>query len=422
MFDRAGLSEIIAFTFIPLVLHSIYKTLVKHENSWIYLGISFSLLIMSHLLSTVLYGIFFFVVIIVFIFINIKDKKLIKSTLITILKGTILACFLTCWFLLPMFEQFYSQDFWIKETGKNFDISSTAQDLSSLFEVFAITDQTKFYLIKQASCGILLLILTIFGVIIKRNKYIITLFVFSIFIYLIIYGVIPANWLSAIQYIFRWYSLLFPMMVIISTYGLNSIDNKKIGLIINVFICIFLIVNVYIANEQLTDNYLLQINNDASEKYLTHITDNSDNVDYNYDQLGQAEYLPLCVYINYNEFSNSIKYNDEKLGLIDYLYEGEYDRYFTSITFTCDNSKDLELVMPLSFYKGYSAYELVDDKWVKLETLCQPTYKLVTIEAKEGIHTYKVKYTGTFVQHASLVISTLSWVGILIYYKKNHVR
>lgn len=76
--------------------------------------------------------------------------------------------------------------------------------------------------------------------------------------------------------------------------------------------------------------------------------------------------------------------------------------------------------MPLSFYKGYSAYELINGKWVKFEAVCQPTYKLVAIEAKEGTHTYKVKYTGTFVQHASLVISTLSCIGIIIYNKKKN--
>ena len=67
---RSALGEILAMTFIPLVLHSIYKILIKHENCFVYLGVSFSILLMCHLISSLLYGIFFFVMIIIFIILN----------------------------------------------------------------------------------------------------------------------------------------------------------------------------------------------------------------------------------------------------------------------------------------------------------------------------------------------------------------
>ena len=73
IFIRNALGEILAMTFIPLVVYAIYKVLVKKEDCFIFLGVSFSLLVMAHLITTLLYGIFFFCMIIVFIIINRKD-------------------------------------------------------------------------------------------------------------------------------------------------------------------------------------------------------------------------------------------------------------------------------------------------------------------------------------------------------------
>ena len=79
IFIRGALGEILAMTFVPLVLYAIYKILVKHEDCFVFLGISFSLLVQSHLISSLLYGIFFFCMIVVFLIMNRKDFSLIKN-------------------------------------------------------------------------------------------------------------------------------------------------------------------------------------------------------------------------------------------------------------------------------------------------------------------------------------------------------
>lgn len=415
--DRAGLSEVIAFTFIPLVLHSIFKILVKHENCFIYLAISFSLLLMSHLLTTFLYGIFFFCMIIVFIIINRKDGKLIKNTLLTILKGTLLACLLCAWYLVPMIEQFFSQRFWLSETNKDFDISVTSQSFTTLFKIIAIRKKQEFTLVHEASCGVVLFILYIVSLFIKKDRKIITVSVFCLIVYFILFGILPSKFLSVIQYLFRLYSLQFPLMCFIVIYGLKNINKKYLNIILSI-ICLVFAVNIYITNISMFDTSLYQLDDRTSEKDLAYITDNSQNGDYNYDQLGQAEYLPLAYNINYNTDSKSIKILDKYGNYVDYLFN--YERSFTEIIFSVNLKEESELMIPLSYYKGYALYEYIDDKWIRQELSYSIDVKEITFTSLKGAHTYKVKYVGTLIQNMTLVISTLTWAILFIsYLKKN---
>ena len=126
---------------------------------------------------------------------------------------------------------------------------------------------------------------------------------------------------------------------------------------------------------------------------------------------GGAEYLPYTEYVNYNDDSLAIKYIDKSGEVIDYVYD--YDRLFTCITFSCDNDKELELMLPLSYYKGYSAYEIIDEKEIKIDLTYSPLYKELVIISSSGKHTYKVLYEGTFVQKVSLIVSCLTLVGVI---------
>ncbi len=81
--------------------------------------------------------------------------------------------------------------------------------------------------------------------------------------------------------------------------------------------------------------------------------------------------------------------------------------------------------MPLSYYKGYRAYEFIDGAWVHKNITYSPLTREVLIEAEIGEHTYKVLYEGTIVQKATLVISVLSIIGVVAYgvlKRKNKVR
>lgn len=404
IFIRNALGEILAMTFIPLVLYAIYKVLVKHEECPLLLGISFSFLVMSHLISSLLYGLFFFVMIIVFVIINHKDKVLIIKTFKTIIKGTIIAILLTAWYLLPMFEQLHSQTFWLNINALYTNVSSTVQTFKDIIDINS-----------YKNTGLCLLVLGFLSIFVKSNKYINIILSFCVFLYLILLGFIDANFLTVIQFYFRLYILIFPLLCVCSIYLLININNKVFKNIIQVLIILFFGFNIIKINLSTINYDLYKLANDASMDEINTINSDLFSLDYNHDELGGGEYIPYTEYIDYLNFSKKIKYLDNG-SLIDYI--DDYEKSFTTITFTCDNKKELEIILPVSYYKGYVAYELVNDNWQKVNISYSDLYKLLLIDSPEGIHTYKVSYKGTIVQYISLAVSAISSVFLFVYYFK----
>ena len=407
IFIRNALGEILAMTFIPLVVYAIYKVLVKKEDCFIFLGVSFSLLVMAHLITTLLYGIFFFCMIIVFIIINRKDKQLLINTFKTILKGSLLALLLTAWYLLPMFEQLHSQTFWLSINAKYNYIGAGTYSLGSILEIFG----NEF----MPSTGIVLLIFGIVGLIVLKNKYIKMIGFYCILLYLIILGILPGEYLNVIQFYFRLYVVIFPLFTIITVYLLDSIKNKKVFVFSLSIILVYCLTNLYICNQSVLNSKTNRLNNNATVQQINSVW-NDNLLDYNHDELGGAEYLPYTEYLDYNDDSLAIKYIDKNNKIVDYIYD--YDRSFTEIKFVCENDLDLELFLPLSWYKGYKAYELIDNKWVEIESKYSSLNKEVVINSSKGDHTYKVKYVGTFVQYFSLGVSFICLVSLFVYQRR----
>lgn len=107
MIIRGAVSELIAMTFIPIIVLTYYKIFVKNEYKyWKLLSLGFTLLVLTHLVSALILAI----VGVVFLFFNLKilrDKDFYKS----MLKAIGLALLLTSYFLMPMIEQMLDGDY-----------------------------------------------------------------------------------------------------------------------------------------------------------------------------------------------------------------------------------------------------------------------------------------------------------------------
>lgn len=402
IFIRGALGEILAMTFIPLVIYAVYKILVKHEACFIFLGISFSLLVCSHLITSLIYGLFFFFMIIVFLIMNYSKQTLIKQTLLTIIKGTLIALLLCAWYLLPMMEQLNSQTFWLSINSQYNHISSTIQNIKDIFN-----DASYLFI---PSSGKVILFLSFLYLFVLKNKYITIIFIYIILMYLIVLGIIPGTFLNIIQFYFRLYIIIFPLSIIVALYVLKKMKYKTFIAIISIII---LSINVLYTNIKMINDSDYYLNNNASVTDINSITSYKYKLDYNHDELGGGEYLPYTEYINYNIDSLAIKYVDKNNQIVDYIYE--YKRHFSMIEFSCDNKEDIELLLPLSYYKGYKGYELIDDKWIEIDITYSPINKEVLIFGKKGHHTYKVLYEGTFVQKITLIISALNLISLVVY-------
>ena len=405
IFIRGALGEILAMTFVPLVLYAIYRILVKHEDCFIFLGISFSLLVQSHLISSLLYGIFFFCMIVVFLIMNRKDFSLIKKTIITIIKGTTLALLLCAWYLLPMFEQMYSQTFWLSVNSQYNNINTTIQPVSDLIR----SSSYKFI----PGIGIVLVLFNILYLLVKKNKYITIIIIYILFMYLIIFGLIPGTILNVAQFYFRFYIVIFPLSIIVMLYVLSELKYKNILIVFSILI---LFTNAVVTNIKMMNDGEYYLNNNATINEVNSITSYKYNLDYNHDELGGAEYLPYTKYMDYNNDLLAIKYIDKNKQMIDYIYE--YDRHFSSIEFICDNEDELELLLPLSYYKGYKAYEMIDGVYKNIDISINEKYKLIVVSSTSGRHKYKVIYENTTIQQVSLIASFIALGTIILYQNK----
>lgn len=114
IYFRAAAGELIAFAIIPWIFLSVFKIIHEHDNYWIMLGISFSLLLVTHILSfLIVMGavILFFLMNIGLIF---KHKKIFFS----FVKGALLFLGLSSVFLFSFIEQYLTQNYVSTATDK----------------------------------------------------------------------------------------------------------------------------------------------------------------------------------------------------------------------------------------------------------------------------------------------------------------
>ncbi|MGN1054516.1 MAG: hypothetical protein ACI4P1_04480, partial [Erysipelotrichaceae bacterium] len=420
LYIRSALGELFALIFIPLVLYAIYKVLVLHKDSWVLLGVSFAFLLMSHLISFVLYCILFAILIIFFVAFNIHDLSLIKKSAVTVIKAIILAMLLSAWYLLPMIEQMLDQEFWVNKLSEIYSLENNIASISSMYNPFTVLEDDRYSVIGVINIGLVLVVGQYLYIFVKKNGIISILFILSNIIILMMIGIIPIyklDCLSFIQFTFRLYLLLYPLLVFVLVYTLDKL-NLKLGLVIVCLVMLYSVINLGVMNNSLRncpDYYFL--NNYTTRETIYDFT--SISKDYNSTEISGAEYLPFNTINDYLRETTFIKQINVDGRYEDIIYE--YDRSFTNISFTYNSDAEKLVMLPLSYYKGYQAYVLDGDDRVKLDTINVEKYKKVGFNVLEGEHTYICRYDGTLIQNASMFVS-LATVLVLIIKGKKYIN
>jgi len=160
-------------------------------------------------------------------------------------------------------------------------------------------------------------------------------------------------------------------------------------------------------------------NHHATKKDIFHdetYKDDERNIYYNDDELSDGQYRPY-EYVNYLKSATKyICYYDENIQPIELIYD--YQRNYTHFEFTYNFDKDYVLEMPILWYKGYKAYEIINDNgsysYIPINCYMNPNNKKVLIDVQKGEHSYYVEYQGTRIQKITLYISTASLLAIII--------
>ncbi len=118
MYHRAALAEALSFTFIPLVFLGLYYILNADYRKWYVLTIGFSLMIFTHLISSVL----MLVTIVIFLLIYYKSLIREPKRFLYLLIAGIATLIVTAYYIYPMLEQMSADTFYYQSRssdGKN---------------------------------------------------------------------------------------------------------------------------------------------------------------------------------------------------------------------------------------------------------------------------------------------------------------
>ena len=98
-------------------------------------------------------------------------------------------------------------------------------------------------------------------------------------------------------------------------------------------------------------------------------------------------------------------------GKLEYL---KYERRGTLFDFEYESEGDETLMVPLIYYKGYSAYYYEGVNKINIPLVWTETYKQVAFNTIKGKHRYIVHYDGTLIQKVSLGISFVTLIGVIV--------
>ena len=408
-YTRAAFGEVLAVTFIPLVLLSFYELLVERKDCWVLLGISFALLLLSHVLSFALYCVLFAEFLVIFM-IREHSKEVLKKLWFTTGKAILLALGLSAFYLFPMIEQMLSQKLNYQYLGSLYDIYRLNVP-AAVLTPFAgwHTGEREFF--STVSMGVLLAASPLVYYLAKKRPLMNILALNVLLLLVMVSGVLPFNRLpliNGLQFSFRFYLLAFPLASILLSYALPQLKLKGAAK------TVILIAAVILAclNPLLYDLQYREAERFLSTESAEELYDHSDligRLDYNQKQLSGAEYLPPSETFDYLSDPCHIKEILPDGQYNEVIYANEYIRYGTHIRFAYDSADEKTLMLPLTYYKGYQVYDVTDGK-EKIDTFSVPEYYQVGFRTLPGNHEYLVYYNGTVIQKAALLLSAGCWL------------
>lgn len=388
---RSALGETIAISFLPLIVYSSYKLFYLDDTSIresILLAISFDAILFAHNISFLIAVLMFGAICLV----NIT-KTIKKNYLLTILKAMFIAIAVGSFFIFPMLEQLLDQNFimnssanWLWD-GVNYHDISADYMFNGKYDVYFI--------------GVSLIVLIIYTLTFIRRK---NVFINSLMVVSIVFSLLTLNCfkissikvIGVIQYPFR-----LGIVPIATLPFLFSFTQNKLKYILS---CLFIVLSLL--NFYPTISFLI-----SEDRYLDSNTPNDRIFATANDALwssvlGNGEYLPLTYDINYREYAGVIMYNN----LDSCIYE--YERSGTTINFNTSFDYDCEMLLPLTYYKGYKAYEVSGNGKQEIAVRNNKYYHLLEVPVEAGDRSYVVGYKGTIIQKLSLVISLIAIVVV----------
>lgn len=397
IYTRSAIGEALSFTFVPLVFLGLYHIIRGDYKKWYILTIGFSLMIFTHLISSVL----MFITVVIFLIIYNKSLRSEPKRLLYLVVSGCIALLTVAYYVYPMIEQILSNDFYYETR----DIMSKADSSAYKFHWVIWGMFNGFVQPKQLFIpggGLLLTILIFLRLFIyEKSPQLKSIDILAILGLVYVFavssffpwGYFPFNLLNFIQMPFRLYEFSCFFFAVAGAYYFTMLLKTKKRLILGgCFIVVMISVSFF------NDSELYRVGRGV---YTIEEKAAFEN-DYH---LGGQEYFPdRLPSIDYINKRGNIVTASNTLVNIQNLRKNEGITIFDVQT----PGKEI-LELPLVYYKGYKS--TLNDKIVPVT---ESPNGLVQIEVTESgqVKTY---YAGTLTQKVSWIISLLSILGLCVY-------
>ena len=420
VFHQDVLAESIAYTFLPLVLLGFYEVFFRDKKKWPLLAIGMSLLLYSHMLTTALTAIFLLITLLIF-WRDIVEKK---ARMLAAIKAVGLSVLLTAFYLFPFIEQTLGNHLRASWTGFNF-----IQQPMQVIE-FSINNEP------DPTIGFLLILTVLLGFtylkkvpVLEKYSYFAGLLLVVLTTSLFPWGKFLDTPIANLQFPYRLNDLATVMLCI---YLSLIIDNMFVKLkvdyrVTTIFPLSALIIITFglvfttshqIINQRLNTNVPMLNKRPTPENYYPaengayyNLTSkNWHNMFYYYGHNGSFDYFPIAVKgeINALVVTHQAIVDGKKVSFADRLTSKpnqlEYD--LSGI------KAGTNVKLPVLYYKN----DLIKIGSGRFE---KPTVtKVDTIQVRVPRHNKKaiIKYHNSVLDNSSLIISLVTWLGVLVIY------
>jgi hypothetical protein len=397
IYHRAAIGEAVTFTFLPLVFLGLYHIIKGDYKKWYILTIGFSLMMFTHLISSVL----MFITIIIFLLIYCKSLFNEPKRFYYLLLSGVATLFIASNYIFPLLEQMMSNVFYYESRH----LTLRAQDSVSkinwiIWGLFSGVIQARQIFIPGTglilTCGILLR-LFVYGKSKELRSIDILVILGLVYIfatcYLFPWFLFPFNKLNFIQLPWRLLEFSSFFFAVAGGYYLShSMRSKKrlfaAGCLI-VSATIFVMINDSNLYEEIRSSRLITEDASADDRY------HMGGLEYAPDKVPNIEYI--------RKRGNVAIAGRQEVGLSEVNKMNGVTRLSVATT----SATTIEL--PLIYYKGYAA--TIDAKSIPVE---ESSRGLVQISADRS-GSVKVYYEGTIVQKVSWYITIVSIFVLCVY-------
>ena len=420
VFNQNVLAESFAYTFLPLVLLGFYEVFYQNIKSWPILAIGMTMLLYSHMLTTALTALFMLVTLVVtWRWISNKRLRLLAGV-----KAAGLSFLLSAFYLVPFFEQTVTNHLKASWVGLLF-IKTPMETITS-----SINNEP------TQVVGLLLMIVLIFGFFFWRRANTIDRYTYLSGIILVALTTTLFPWakllntpVANLQFPYRLTGLATLMLAIylsaVVTYIFDNLQNRygisKIG-----FVVIFSLLSVgltYSAEQQILAQRISipmldrvptpsHYYPEEHGKGYNLTSSNWNNMFHYYSHNGSFDYFPVTI--NGDNVTDLVTHhafvNGRKVAFASRL-----------------KSKSNEIVYDLSGIKSGTVVELpilyYHNDLVKVgeSNYLKPTStKRTTVKIKVPVKdkTVSLKYFNSKLDNGSMLVSILTWLGLIIVYFK----